>query len=95
MRPCAGVSSLAPAHFPTSCWGPFASSCLKLLQDEHPSWVVLSVETLREKMSWWLGTCCLVPSSALQQRTVEKLLNLPCLSFPLGKLRSGHCPSWR
>lgn len=36
-------------------------------------------------MSWWLGTCRLVPSSALQQRTPEKLFNLLCLSFPLGK----------
>lgn len=46
-------------------------------------------------MSWWLGTCCLVPSSALQQRTPEKLLSLLCLSFPCGKRRLWHCSSWR
>lgn len=56
--------------------------------------MVLSVEILRHKMSWSLGTCFVVSSSALQQRAQEKLFNRLWLSFPLGKLRSQHCPSW-
>lgn len=45
-------------------------------------------------MSWSLGTCFVVSSSVLQQRAREKLFNRLWLSFPLGKLRSRHCPSW-